>query len=273
MGILTKTDIASTCDFGSQMSQYAALYALSRKTGHSVAFIEQTLNVRWGLALLEPFIHKPTVISIDTLNDKTFFQINKELIDSKLQSLVPTQNYDVRADLGIYTYFHDIRDDIIKLYTFTPDIANFCKSYISKLRENNELLISMHFRRGDYLQFSSLNLSINYYIEAIQYCINKFTNQSIRFVVFSNDIQWCKENIDGDCIFVENQSRYQDMCLMSMCDHNIIANSSFSWWGAYLNTSPTRNVICPYDYLNHPDYNHLINGKYFPKDWVSINKH
>jgi len=55
-----------------------------------------------------------------------------------------------------------------------------------------------------------------------------------------------------------------------MCDYNIIANSSFSWWGAYLNPSP-KEVICPYDYLNVPGLNEIINGKWFPKEWVALN--
>jgi len=69
-----------------------------------------------------------------------------------------------------------------------------------------------------------------------------------------------------------NLDRFKDMCLMTLCDHNIIANSTFSWWGAYLNQNPDKRVICPYNYLNHPSLNNIINGNYFPKEWISINK-
>jgi len=62
------------------------------------------------------------------------------------------------------------------------------------------------------------------------------------------------------------------MCLMTLCDHNIIANSTFSWWGAYLNQNPNKKVVCPYNYLNYAPLNDIINGKYFPEEWIPINK-
>ena len=59
--------------------------------------------------------------------------------------------------------------------------------------------------------------------------------------------------------------RYHDMCLMSLCDHMIIANSTFSFWGAYLNRNPNKTIVCPYAWGNPG-----MDGKYFPKDWVSL---
>ena len=72
-------------------------------------------------------------------------------------------------------------------------------------------------------------------------------------------------------MYVEDLDRFKDMCLMSLCNHMIIANSSFSWWGAYLNKNPNKKVICPYYYLNVPQLNSILNGKYYPKEWISIN--
>ena len=84
---------------------------------------------------------------------------------------------------------------------------------------------------------------------------------------------WVKENFKlSNCVYVEGLDRFKDMCLMTLCDHNIIANSTFSWWGAYLNQNLNKKIICPYNYLNYIPLNDIINGKYFPKEWIPINK-
>lgn len=269
MGYITKSDLTSTCDFGSQMSQYASLVSIGKKTGLTPVFIEETLHKRWGFPLETPFVHKPTKISANEFLLNPVHTIVGDIMN-QLSGFSTQQNYDALIDMGLYSHFHDIKPDIINLFTFTSDIVDSCKQIINTHKSDGSLLVSIHFRRGDYLQFSSLNLTMNYYIEAIQYLTTKYNTLNIKFLIFSNDIEWCKNNIDGDCVFIENLTRYQDMCLMSMCDCNIIANSSFSWWGAYLNNN-VKDVICPYNYLNVSSINHLVNGKYFPKEWHSIN--
>lgn len=269
MSFITKSDIATTCDFGSQMSHYAALLSIAKKSGHEVLFIEETINNRWKLPLKEPFVHVPKTVSKHDLKDPKLDIITSSASNYKLDSQV---NYDFQIELGSFTYFHEMRDEILEIYKFKDEIFEFSKNYINNIKtDDNDLLVSVHFRRGDYLQFSSLNLTMNYYIEAISNITSRYPNHNLKFLIFSNDIQWCKQNIVGECVFVENLNRYQDMCIMSLCDHNIIANSCFSWWGAYLNRSLNKNVICPHDYLNHPDLNHLVNGKYYPKEWTALN--
>jgi hypothetical protein len=72
------------------------------------------------------------------------------------------------------------------------------------------------------------------------------------YVIFSDDINWCKENLNfiKNKIFVTDNLDYQDMYLMSMCKNNIIANSSFSWWGAWLNKNTNKKVVYPYIWFN-----------------------
>jgi hypothetical protein len=91
------------------------------------------------------------------------------------------------------------------------------------------------------------------------------------FIIFSNDIPWCRENLPLDnCTYVDwnkDSNSYIDMQLMSSCKHNIISNSSFSWWAAYLNNFPDKIVISPKQWMNVPelDYSGLI-----LKRWISI---
>ena len=131
-------------------------------------------------------------------------------------------------------------------------------------------MVSIHFRRGDYLTESSLNLSLEYYKHAVSHMETLYPNKNIKYLIFSNDLQWVKENFNTkNNVYVENLNRFQDMCLMTLCNSNIIANSTFSWWGAYLNSTPNKKVICPSNYVNDARFNY-INKNYYPTEWISI---
>lgn len=108
----------------------------------------------------------------------------------------------------------------------------------------NENTVSMHVRRTDYLSLSDYhyNQSLNYYNDAYDILNDK----SINIIVFSDDINWCKENIKFNNIhYVEGEDNIVDFYIMSKCKNNIIANSTFSWWGAWLNDNDNKKVICP----------------------------
>ena len=116
-----------------------------------------------------------------------------------------------------------------------------------KIKNSNS--ISIHIRRGDYTDSKtkkSIGLCpVKYYHQAITEIINKVKNPI--FFIFSDDIKWSKNNlqINLPATFIDGNKNYEDLILMSMCKHNIIANSSFSWWGAWLNQNPNKIVIAP----------------------------
>jgi len=275
MKFVTVPNISTNCDFGSQMSQYASLFHIGKKTGLTPAFIKEHTTQGFGFPLDEPFNFNPQLIPLTTIQNNsqklTIFSDSYNHIDNRVFQLSPDKNYVINGDLGLFKYFHSIKDEILKLYTFKEEIISFCVDYINSIKQNDELLISIHFRRGDYLQVSSLNLSLDYYYASVNYFKNVFPNAKLKFLIFSNGIEWVKENFKiENCVYVENFNRFQDMYLMSLCNHNIIANSSFSWWGAYLNQSPNNIVVCPHDYLNVPSVNY-INGNYYPSEWIALN--
>ena len=113
--------------------------------------------------------------------------------------------------------------------------------------------VSIHVRRGDFVT-NKLNIpqfiGLKYYIDAVRK-IKKITS-SPQFYIFSNDMRWCRENITpliGNGTFIEHntgKNSYKDLLLMSACHHNIIANSTFSWWGAWLNENKNKTVISPH---------------------------
>jgi hypothetical protein len=111
---------------------------------------------------------------------------------------------------------------------------------------------AVHVRRGDYVNLKTATdfhgvLSVNYYRDAMKLVSAK--HPDVQFFVFSDDLKWCRENfnIDLPLTFVDNHSAYSsaDLFLMKYCHHNIIANSSYSWWGAWLNQNPNKMVIAP----------------------------
>ena len=71
----------------------------------------------------------------------------------------------------------------------------------------------------------------------------EFSN--IKFVILTDDLEWCREHFEGDEFIFSENNHFTDMAIMSLCDHNIIANSSFSWWGAWLNKNENKIVYAP----------------------------
>lgn len=283
MGLITKPDLTNLCAFGSQMSQYAAMISIAKKTGVQPVFIEELINSGFGFLIGTPFKHKPKILKTNEVSNLSFIKLDinpgKERIDKSVFTVSNNNNYVINGDIGLYLYWDDIKDDIIKLYEFNDDIINFSQIFIDNNVKKDETTVSICFRRGDYLTTASLNLSLEYYYEAIKTIKEKLPEEKLKFLVFSgaaygdDGMSWVKENLKlENYVYVENMDRYQQMCLMSMCKHNIIANSSFPWWSAYLNKNPNKIVVCPYQYVNDVRFNEHINGKYFPTNWISINK-
>lgn len=152
-----------------------------------------------------------------------------------------------------HRYFEDIKEEVNKIYTF-PDIEEYDQKnfeILKKIRANES--VSIHIRRNDYLANDLFKvLDINYYEDAFNFIKDKLENKELSFFVFSDDISWCKENLDflkKEKVFYidwnKKENSYKDMQLMSECHHNIIPNSTFSWWGGYLNKNINKIVIAP----------------------------
>lgn len=137
-------------------------------------------------------------------------------------------------------YFRHNKDEILDLFSIDDVSKEFIKNNFKDVIGRKTC--SIHVRRGDYLNLPNHHppCSIEYYNEAIKLM------DVDKFLVFSDDIGWCKENFIGDnFIFIEGNVDYIDMWLMSLCENNIIANSSFSWWGAWLNQNSNKKVVAP----------------------------
>lgn len=151
-------------------------------------------------------------------------------------------------------YFAECKEHILDRFTFKSDVIGSVKTKLDEISQGKPTC-GVHVRRGDYVYQPSLyNLcSVDYYERAFTHIRKKYNND-VQFVIFSDDITWCKRTFIGeDFIFVEsNTDAHQgepsdifDMMYMTLCSSNIVANSTFSWWGAWLNRNPDKTVITP----------------------------
>jgi len=162
-------------------------------------------------------------------------------------------------------YFKHNRDKILELFNVDLSIKKIIESKYSFL--NNKKTTSIHVRRGDYIKYPNHHpiQSINYYMD----CINMLEKDTDIFVIFSDDIEWCKENLKNDkCYFIENEKDYVELYLMSICNNNIICNSSFSWWGAWMNENKNKKVMGPKKWFG-PAITHSSDD-IIPEEWIKL---
>jgi hypothetical protein len=167
-------------------------------------------------------------------------------------------------------YLIDIKDTILNDFQLKLPLRNELKEIALKISDSNS--VSIHIRRGDYAQDKKTNAhhgtcSLEYYQEAIKLITEKIQNPI--FYIFSDDIEWVKENlkINYPKYHVEGNKGFEDMELMKNCKHNIIANSSFSWWAAWLNTNKEKIIIAPKNWLNNPKFD---TSDVVPNSWIKI---
>lgn len=169
-------------------------------------------------------------------------------------------------------YFQGAASVIRADFTFKSLLANRNAELAEQIGQVNA--VSLHVRRGDYVNNPKTNVahgvcSLGYYRDAIQHVSSRVGNPC--FFIFSDDMAWVKEHLKMDfpCQYVDHNQgaeSYNDMRLMRLCRHHIIANSSFSWWGAWLNPNPGKIVVAPKRWFAND--NNVAD--LFPADWVTL---
>jgi hypothetical protein len=177
-----------------------------------------------------------------------------------------------------YLFFNDIIDDIRRDLKVKNEFKNNDYHKYRKIIENSICSVSLHVRRGTYeldfiKQYFGL-LPLKYYRDAFDFIKLRFT-QKIDFFIFSNDLLWAEQNLT----FVPNKTfincgfgnDFLENELMSLCEHNIIANSTYSWWAAYLNNNPNKVVIVPRIwYTDKNAQKKYEQGDSIPKYWIKL---
>lgn len=172
-------------------------------------------------------------------------------------------------------YFKNIQDILYKDFSLKNNPTKNFIEFEEKIKNSSDNYVSMHIRHGDYSMNPDENkrhtaLPIEYYENAIKFINEKIQNPV--FFIFSDDIEWCKEkfkDLDEKYFIDKNLPDYEELILMSKCKHNIIANSSFSWWGAWLNQNPNKIVIVPKKWYLNPNIKYNTDDR-IPKKWVKV---
>ena len=165
-------------------------------------------------------------------------------------------------------YFKDFESTIRKDFSFSKKFSDRNLALLDSLSWKN--LVAVHVRRWDYLKKPDFHpiCSLDYYDKSILYIYKRIKNPV--FIFFSDDLEWCKENFNWETyVYVDWnvwEDAWQDMALMSKCHHNIIANSSFSWWWAWLNRNEEKVVIAPRIW----SYRKSFNLQSVPSDWIQF---
>lgn len=170
-------------------------------------------------------------------------------------------------------YFSDIKNILCNDFTIKISQDKKNQEMIKTIKNTNS--VSIHIRRGDYIENKQIYnvhgiCDLDYYYSCINLFLKKLKNP--HFFIFSDDHQWAKENLKLDCpmIFVDYNDaskNYEDLRLMSQCRHNIIANSTFSWWGAWLNQNPDKIVYAPQKWFNDSSRN---TKDLIPDQWIKL---
>jgi hypothetical protein len=170
-------------------------------------------------------------------------------------------------------YFEAIRDTLLTEFTLKTHLSPSGQALQDKILSSTS--VSLHVRRGDYVANKRVLkengiCSVEYYKQAIGVMATKVADPT--FFVFSDDIQWVKTNLPlpTNAVFVSDEtiSAPEELFLMSACKHNIIANSSFSWWGAWLNQNEDKTVIAPTPWFDTITYD----ANLIPDTWIQLQK-
>ena len=167
-------------------------------------------------------------------------------------------------------YFNDASDAIRDEFKLKDQMSDTAEKMRREIEESTQS-VSVHIRRGDYVTDAKTNAhhgtcGLDYYESAVSRMRENIG--ACTFYVFSDDIQWVKENMNfTDATYVSSPAikDYEELMLMSHCKHNIIANSSFSWWGAWLNRNSSKVVIAPARWIHAPKQPSII-----PSTWTRI---
>lgn len=171
-------------------------------------------------------------------------------------------------------YFKDIRDILLKEFALREPYSAPAQAIAESIRADKNT-VSLHVRRGDYvkdeasIKYYGSHCNQQYYEKGLKFLSDKLNTLSV--YVFSDDIEWVKQNITipHKVTYISEHAApdYERMQLMSVCEHHIICNSSFGWWGAWLNNKPNKIVIGPSLWIPGSI---VQNTDILPDDWIRM---
>ena len=280
---------------GNQMFQFAFGYAVSKESNSKIKLEVSGFNSynqrHYALDLFNVKENSELKPKYDFLINKINSKHNSLLskVSSKLlrellrftkfyfqerERFVFDQNvFNIKTNTFFYgywqneKYFKKYRKELLEIFKL-KDIHSQTQEYLQKITESES--VSLHVRREDYINSIHDTCDVEYYKKAVLEILK--TNKKAHFFIFSDDMHWVKNNLD----FIDNKTLvvleseipdHEEIYLMSKCEFNIIANSSFSWWGAWLNQNPDKKVIAPKKWIKSSTLN---TSDLIPASWVRL---
>jgi hypothetical protein len=247
----------------SQMKYELGIFNIDAKIEHSL--IQQ--KILYPFAKLEHIVR-------DKLNQTKLTLLDEKSFEFQPDFLLYTDNTYAKGNFQSEKYFKSIESILKKELQFNVPLNKENLNWSTKIESADS--VAIHVRRGDYISIQKNQdkffiQSLDYYKNAIAYVASKIMNPT--FFIFSDDISWTKENLTSGfpMHFIDNnntpQTSYIDMQLMSLCKHNIICNSTFSWWSAWLNANPEKIVIAPKNWFADKSIN---SQDLIPSEWIKL---
>ncbi len=229
---------------GNQLFEIAATISLARDNGACAIFPEWKYSTYFDNNISDG--------NIENFEIEYYYD---DFENHQYKKIPYTPNMDLYGYFQSEKYFKQHEKEIRNLFTLKSEYENNLRNKWAHLL--NTKTVSIHVRRGDYLDHPHIFVvpTMSYFKKSLKYIeyLDSF-NKIENVLIFSNDINWCRNNFNDNDYkynFIENQSEIEDLFLMSYCDHNIISNSSFSWWGSWLNKNENKIICVPYKWFNN----------------------
>ncbi len=276
--------------FGNQLFTYAFGYALAKRRGESLYIDTAIQDAEW-------FFRDPLILSMNIEYGKRIsYKIGRSFLDRAILNRiryrlsiglftkeirenpedkgrfheeyleVKDPRVYMRGDWQAETYFSNIREDLLRCFTFREALSVEANTLYEEINQNPNS-VTIHLRRGDYVALG-ICPSEEYFIRAVKMLTDKLDHPV--FYCFSEDIEWVKALLSPlklDIRYPQYQTEkkdIEDFRLLGAGSHMILSNSSYSWWAAWLNSKKDKTVICPQ--MEKGDWN----GDFWPAGWIQI---
>lgn len=269
--------LGSNGRLGNQMFQYAALRGIAANKEYNWVIPKPDSYGDSNYGLFDCF-------EMSTVSESNFGFVNGQSVQTGCFNFSEEffnncpDNVNLHDYFQTEKYFANVTETIREDYTFKKEIVDSCLEIIDGLQNP----IFLHVRRGDYVNQPDNHpvCPVSYYQKSLE----KF-DSNVSVFVFSDDLDWCRENFTDDRFLIPTENPvynhlsdtndgrvksfvpYYDLCIMSMCSGAIIANSSLSWWGAWLIKNPIQPIVAPSIWFGK-NYSHYDMSDLIPDRWV-----
>lgn len=257
---LTSSVVGNGGRLGNFLFNYAALIGMAETHGHKLSL------PAWKYA--EHFDYPYPEGEVKGYEyQETTFHYNQDYVNG-LRDI--QENYDLRGYFQSILYWQHCEDKVKQALKFKQEFIDQVKQPFEQVFEKQVIAISI--RRGDYKQNPNYRLlPVEHYIKALFEHFPNFEDYNI--IVFSDEIPYCRVHFDclPNVYFSENNSDIEDICLLHLCDHFLVANSTFSWFGAYLGEKPHSKIIHSVHHFEGELKRRHDTSTYYPKRWIPFN--